>query len=410
MTITEMPHGTAVKLARPAELICFAMVVANLVYLAASYLQGSWLVAPDGRAIATDFVTIWGAGEMALAGHAAAAYDWPTLKLVDEHAIGHAFGGYLGWPYPPAFFFVAALLALLPYVSAFVVWVFASFLVYLAAIRAIVGDRVGYGLAAAFPAVLANFIVGQNGFLSAGLIGGTLTLLQRRPICAGVLLGLLTYKPHLGILFPIALVAGGHWRTLATAAIVAALLAAASWAAFGGASWQAFLDGIGHAAHSDAFADWGKLQTAFGLVRAFGGSEPLAWIVQAFVALLAASAIVVLWRSCAAYEIKAAGLGTAALLATPHLLTYDLVVLAVPLAFLVRLGSARGLLPHEATGIGLACLLILMFPFVAAPVGFGAVVVMAILIVRRALASPTVAMEPHPGPARPEPGLAIIPR
>jgi len=410
MTTTEMPHGTGAQLARPAELVCFAMVVANVVYLAASYLQGSWLVAPDGRAIATDFVTIWGAGKMALAGHAAAAYDWPTLKLVDEHAIGHAFGGYLGWPYPPAFFFVAALLALLPYVSAFVVWVFTSFLVYLAAIRAIVGERVGYRLAAAFPAVLANFIVGQNGFLSAGLIGGALTLLQRQPICAGVLLGLLTYKPHLGILFPIALVAGGHWRTLTTAAIVAALLAAASWAAFGGATWQAFFDGIGHAAHSDAFADWGKLQTAFGLVRALGGSEPLAWIVQIVVALLAASAIAVLWRSRAAYEIKAAGLGTAALLATPHLLTYDLVVLAVPLAFLFRLGRVQGFLAHEATGIGLACLLILLFPFVTAPVGFGAVVVVAALIVRRALVSRSVGGEFHSGPAQRAPGMAIIPR
>jgi hypothetical protein len=410
MTTTEMPHGAGAQLARPAELACFAMVVANAVYLAASYLQGSWLVAPDGRAIATDFVTIWGAGKMALAGHAAAAYDWPTLKLVDEHAIGQAFSGYLGWPYPPAFFLVAALLALLPYVSAFAVWVFASFLVYLAAIRGIVGDRVGYGLAAAFPAVLANFIVGQNGFLSAGLIGGTLTLLQRRPICAGVLLGLLTYKPHLGILFPIALVAGGHWRALSSAAIVAALLAAASWAVFGGATWLAFFDGIGHAAHSDAFADWGKLQTAFGLVRALGGSEPLAWIVQIAVALLAATAMAVLWRSRATYEIKAAGLGTAALLATPHLLTYDLVVLAVPLAFLLRLGRARGFLAHEATGIGLACLLILLFPFVTAPVGFGAVVVVAALIARRALTSTAAANEPGSEPARREVAVAITPR
>ena len=104
----------------------------------------------------------------------------------------------------------------------------------------------------------------------------------------------------------------------------------------------AFNGGIGAAAHSDAFADWGKLQTAFGLVRALGGGEPLAWIVQGVVALLAAGAIAVLWRSRAPYEIKAAGLGTAALLATPHLLTYDLVVLAVPLAFLFRLGLARG--------------------------------------------------------------------
>ena len=92
-------------------------------------------------------------------------------------------------------------------------------------------------------------------------------------------------------------------------------------------------------------------------------------------ALIAAAAIAVLWRSRAAYEIKAAALGAGAMLATPYLYTYDLVVLAVPLAFLFSLGRKRGFLPHEMTGIGIACLLILIFPFVKAPVGFAAVLV-----------------------------------
>ena len=378
-------HGAGARLARPVELICFALIVANVVYLADSYVQGLWL-APDGTGIVTDFVTIWAAGQMALAGHAAAAYDWPSLKLVDESVLGHRFDGYLGWPYPPTFFFVAAPLSQLPYVSAFVFWVSSTFLAYLAAIRAIIGDRVGYFLAAAFPAVLANFIVGQNGFLSAALIGGTLTFMERRPICAGVLLGLLSYKPHLGLLFPIVLMASGRWWVFVTAAIVAALMAAASWAAFGSASWLAFFHGASHALVSDGVADWGKLQSAFGLTRALGGSEPLAWSVQIVVALIAAGAITVLWRSRATYEIKAAALATGALLATPHLLTYDLVILAVPLAFLFRLGRAGRFPTYEMAGMGLACLLIMIFPFVKAPVGLAAILVVAALIMNRALA------------------------
>ncbi len=186
----------------------------------------------------------------------------------------------------------------------------------------IIGDRIGYLLGAAFPAVLANAFVGQNGFVSAGLIGGTLYLLERRPILAGVLLGLLTYKPHLGLLFPIALVAGRHWRAFAAAAIVATLMAAASWAAFGAEAWQAFVAGIGKSSQaflSDGWADWSKLQTAFGLTRTLGGSETLAWSVQAGVMLLAAAAVAALWASRAAYEIKAAALGVGAMLATPYL-------------------------------------------------------------------------------------------
>ncbi len=255
--------------------------------------------------------------------------------------------------------------------------------------RGIIGDRTGYILAAAFPAVLANFIVGQNGFLSTALLGGALLMLVERPILAGVLLGLLTYKPHLGLLFPIVLAASGHWRVFIVAGIVATLMAIASWGAFGTETWAAFAANIGHTSQaflSDGWADFGKLQTAFGLVRTLGGGEPLAWSVQALVALMAAGAIAALWRSRADYEVKAAALGVGAMLATPYLYTYDLVVLTVPLAFLWRLGRARGFLPHELAGIGLTCLLVLIFPLVKAPVGFTAVLLVAALIARRALA------------------------
>ncbi|MGC1776644.1 MAG: glycosyltransferase family 87 protein [Xanthobacteraceae bacterium] len=379
------------KLARSVQLVCFALVLAHAEYLAVSYFKGTWLVARDGSGVPADFVNVWAAGRLALIGHAATAYDWPAHKLVEVSAVGHPFDGYYVWNYPPTFLFAAAALSVLPYVTACLVWVSGTFVAYLVAIRSIIGDRVGYLLAAAFPAVLSNFIDGQNGFLTASLFGGTLILLEQRPVLAGVLLGLLTFKPHLGLLFPIALLAGGHWRVCITAAIVAVLMATAAWLAFGGESWLAFFADIGRS--SQAFlakdqADWSKLQTAFGLTRMLGGSEALAWTLQAALALAVALAVAVLWRSRAEFEIKAAALGTGAMLATPYLFIYDLVVLGVPLAFLFRLGQTRGFLAHEMAGIGLACLLILTFPFVDAPVGFAAVLVVAALIARRVLTMP----------------------
>jgi len=383
-------HAADAKLARPLELVAFALVVAHAVYLAACYLHGIWIVAPDGSGVQSDFVNVWAAGRLALEGHPASAYDWPTHKLVEQAAIGHPFAGYFGWHYPPSFLFVASGLALLSYAAAYAIWVFGTFPIYAVAIRAIIGDRIGYLLAAAFPAVLSNFIVGQNGFLTAGFFGGALVLLERRPILAGVLIGLLSYKPHLGFLFPIALAAGGHWRSFAVATAVAALMAVAAWLAFGADTWLAFFANIGHTEQaflSEGAADLGKMQTAFGTIRTLGGGEVLAWWVQAAVALAAATGVAVLWRSSADYDIKAAALGTGAMLATPYLYTYDLVVLAVPLAFLFRLARPRGFLPQELAGIGVACLLILIFPFVKVPVGFAAIVVIATLVARRAIAS-----------------------
>jgi len=378
-------------LAKPVVLIAFALAVAHAVFLASFWVDGLWA---DKTGAPSDFVAVWAAGKLASAGHPAAVYDWGAHKLVEQTAVGHPFAGYFGFHYPPTFLLVAAALSMLSYATAYTVWALGTFPAYLIAIRAIVGDRIGYLLAAAFPAVLANFTIGQNGFVTAGLIGGTLVLMRQRPIMAGVLLGLLTFKPHLGLLFPIALIAGRQWRVLVSATIVALAMAGASWLAFGADTWQAFVGNIGHTSQaflSEGSADWRKLQTIFGLTRSLGGSEPLAWSLQAMVTLAAATAVAALWRSTVQYEVKAAALGTGLMLATPYLYMYDLVALAVPLAFLFRLGLTRGFLPQEMIGIGLACLLVLIFPFVDAPTGFAALLVVAALIARRTLTGASAA-------------------
>jgi hypothetical protein len=387
MALVDIRPAAPVPLARSAELLCVALAVANAAYLIASYAQGTWLVTPDGAAIPSDFVNVWAAGHLALQGHPAAAYDWLTHKAVEEVAVGHEFAGYFGWHYPPMFLAVAATLALFPYVAGYVLWLTATFPAYIVVVRQITGERAGYLLALAFPAVLSNFIVGQNGFLTTGLIGGALLLIERRPVLAGVFVGLLTYKPHLGFLFPVALIAGGYWRAFTSATITALIIATASWFAFGTETWIAFCHSIAHTSQaflSDGWANFGKLQTLFGLARALDAPEVAAWTLQAALVLDAAVVVALIWRSHLAFEIKAAALGTAAMLATPYLYTYDLVVLAVPLAFLFRLGRRSGFLPYEPHAMVLACALIASFPFVAAPVGFAAVVVVAILVLRRA--------------------------
>jgi hypothetical protein len=89
--------------------------------------------------------------------------------------------------------------------------------------------------------VLSNALVGQNGFLTAALIGGTLYLMPTRPVLSGICLGLLTYKPQYGFLFPLVLIAASQWTTFFTAGIVAVVMAFVSWLAFGTESWQAIL-------------------------------------------------------------------------------------------------------------------------------------------------------------------------
>src|SRR3954464_12890610 len=224
--------------------VCLVLAVANLTLCGGAYFSHWWVYDPNGLGVATDFVSEGLAGRLVLDGLPAQAYDWDIQKQVEVAKLGQDFVGYFAWHYPPPFLFVASLLAQLPYQAAYIGWVVVSFLPFLVAMRAIVGRDFGYLLALAIPMAFINALVGQNGFLTAALIGGALYLIPIRPVLAGICLGLLTYKPQFGLLFPIALIAAGHWRVFASAGMTAIATFVVSWLAFGTESWLAFFHGL----------------------------------------------------------------------------------------------------------------------------------------------------------------------
>jgi len=385
-------HGDAAHQPSPTRLICLLGATLALGYLAAlitAWLGGHFLLDGDGQPIANDFVNVWAAGRLALDGNPVAAYDWTLHKAAEVGAVGHDFPNYYGWHYPPPFLFVAAALATLPYLVAALVWLIVTLAAYAATLGGILGNRAGALLALGFPAAIWNVTAGQNGFLTATLIGGTLGLLERHPALAGLCLGLLSYKPQFGLLFPIVLIVDRRWLTIVVAALTVGALVMASWLAFGSASWEAFVHWMpitGRVVLGEGAADWSRLQSLFGLMRAHGAGEMLAWTVQTVSALAVVAGIVALWRSPASYEIKAAALAAGALLATPYIYMYDLVVLAVAVAFLLRLALRRGFSAVDVGALGAAGLLILSFPYVQTQVGLAAVIVVAGLVVERAFA------------------------
>jgi arabinofuranan 3-O-arabinosyltransferase len=302
-------------------------------------------------------------------------------------AVGHDFAGYYGWHYPPTFLFVAAALATLPYLAAAIVWLVATLALYGAMLAKIVSGRTGLALALGFPAALWNISAGQNGFLTAALIGSALYLLERRPAFAGICLGLLTYKPQFGLLFPLVLIADRRWLTIGVAAAVALALGAFAWLVFGAASWLAFLQGLSATSRvvlGEGGADWNRLQSLFGLIRAHGAGETLAWGAQAGVALVVAVALVLLWRSRATFELKAAALTCGTLLATPYVYMYDLVVLAVAVGFLLRDGLQRGFSSVDGITLTPAAVLILIYPYAPTQVGLAATLIVSALTAFRA--------------------------
>jgi arabinofuranan 3-O-arabinosyltransferase len=377
--------------------VCFALCVMNLSFFPAAYFAHWWIYDSNGLGVPTDFVNVWAAGRLVLDGHPVQAYDWDIQKQVELAVLGQDFIGYFAWHYPPPFLFVASLLAQFPYAVAYIGWMVISIVPYLAVMRAIVGRRFGLMLAIAFPVVFTNTLVGQNGFLTAALIGATLYLMPVRPILAGVCLGLLSYKPQYGLLFPIALIAAAQWRVFFSAGVTAVALAFVSWLAFGTESWQAFLHWLpmfSQAFLTEGKAPWWKLQSIFALVRYFGGTEQLAWAFQWVLTASVATVLALMWRSRVPYTLKAALLAAGTLLTTPYLFMYDMMVLAIPIAFLVRIELKSGFRPYELPALGCAIALIVTYIFTGAPVGLGATLIVAGLILRRA--GPWWRREPAP--------------
>lgn len=367
--------------------VCFALACINAAFFPAAYLSGGWIWDGDGLGIPTDFVNVWAAGKLALQGQPALAWDWDVQRGIELDLLRQDFPGYFAWHYPPPFLFVAAFLAQFPYGVAFIGWLAISFVPYALAVRAIVGRSFGLLLAAGFPVVFSNMLVGQNGFLTAALIGGTLYLLPVRPVLAGVCLGLLSYKPQYGLLFPLVLIAAGRWTAFAAAAVTTVGLAAIALLAFGLASWQAFLHWMpvfSQAFLADGKAPWWKLQSLFALVRYFGGSESLGWTFQWVLTAAVAVVLATLWRSPVRYSVKAAALAVGTLLTTPYLFMYDVMVLAIATAFLVRIGVRDGFRPHELPGLGLAMLCLMAFMLTGIPLGFAANLVVGALVLHRA--------------------------
>jgi arabinofuranan 3-O-arabinosyltransferase len=365
---------------------CLVLAIFNAAMLISLYFAHDWLVDADGHLIPTDFVNVWAAGRLALDGHPAQAWDWGIHKQVQVAMLGRDYSGDYAWHYPPPFLFIAMLLAQFTYTNGLVGWATASFVPYLAMMRGAVGQRFGLLVGAAFPVVLANTMAGQNGFLTAALLGGTLVLMPARPVLAGICLGLLSYKPQYGLLFPLALIAASQWTTFLAAAVTTVAMALTSWLTFGAESWQAFFHWMpmfSQAFFTEGRATFYKLQSVFGLVRTFGGSEQLAWTFHWMVSGLVVAGIVMLWRSRADYELKAAALGAGTLLLTPYLFLYDMMVLAIPVGFLLRSGLAEGFRRGELAALGCAMGLLIAFPFFEVPLGLASTLIVTALIVRR---------------------------
>jgi hypothetical protein len=184
-------------------------------------------------------------------------------------------------------------------------------------------------LSLAAPAVFVNAIGGQNGALTAAVLGGGLLLVDRRPAMAGILFGLLVYKPHLALMLPVALIAGRRWRVVGVTGITAFLLILASVVVFGPAVWVAYqhnLSVLRTVILEDGSGVWHRMVSVFVFARHLGAGVGPSYALQAVFAVVAASVIGRSWLRNDPAHIRNALVVVGTCLATPYLQDYDLVV------------------------------------------------------------------------------------
>jgi hypothetical protein len=301
--------------------------------------------------VVRDFAAFWTAARLAVAGHAADAYGNPAREALTA-LFGP--GTYAPFFYPPIALLIWAPFALLPFAAAAVLWVGASAASYVVAIRAILRTR-SYVPALAFPAVMIASLYGQNSLFSAALFGGAAATLEEYPVLAGGMIGCLAYKPQLAVLAPFALASAGRWRAFFAAAATALGLTGLSAIAFGTPAWVAFVAALpgAEAWNANGTAGFEKFVSLYTAIRLLGGSENAGSTAQGISIVLATVALVALARRRPGGVAEVAILVTATGFCVPFLGQYDLVIFAVPGAWLVSEAIRTHWLPYERATLAL---------------------------------------------------------
>jgi len=358
---------------RMARVPTIAITLARSFVAAAAfgYLFDLWHQTQDhltngaaGRPFGDDFINYWSAAFLTLQGRVHEIYDIHAFHAFQQTIAGPTLSGY-HYSYPPVMLLLSAPIALIPYVPALFVWLGAGWYAFYRVLKEAMPARGSLLFALAVPAVLINAVGGQNGCWSAALLGGGLALLDRRPYLAGVLFGLMVYKPQLAILLPVALIAGRKWRTFVATGATAGALLAMSVLAFGLDAWEQYFrlaDALRHVILEENGVVH-RMVSVFVAARPLGASVETAYIIQTIFGLAACAAVAAVWFKETPAGIRNAVLLLATCFATPYLQDYDLVFGALVVAWLWQ--QPLELYPSERA-LQISSALFLVLPLVAA--------------------------------------------
>lgn len=330
-------RGTSRVLVAAAVLLGLYQVVSMALYF--------WTYKPTGDTpLFSDFYAFWSFGRFLETMPAARIYDFKLLESF-QHALLPGFHSFYPCAYPPTLLLFLKPLGMLGYLPAYLVWTVLGLGGFILAVGATAERSLLPWLAVLAPTTVLTIIFGQNGLITAALLIGALRIMERRPLLAGVLLGLLSCKPQLFVLLPLVLLAGRRWRTLfATGGTVLALVAA-SLVAFGLPAWLAWIKALPRFSRTIE-AEWSslgwKMPTVSAALRSAGASQTVLSIAQLAIAGAVTVILLALFhrgrKEAAPSSLDSAALQVGVFLTTPYAFVYDMPMVS---AAAVMLAAAR---------------------------------------------------------------------
>lgn len=326
----------------------FAIVLAGLFYtiqlvwMMGIAIQNNGLVVA-GKPFGTDFLSFYAASKLALSGTPELAYSIDAHWAVQKALFGEDID-YYAFFYPPIFLLYCLGFGFLPYLAAVSLWITLGFCAFWAVAKRLGGEAISLFMLLAFGGTYITIVFGQNAFLSTALIGAFVLFVPNRPVFAGVMVGLLAFKPHLGILIPFVLIAAGLWRSFFSASLTVFALVLTSLFVFGIETWCAFISNthMAFVALEENYIGNEKMHSLFGAARLLGA--PL-WFAYSFQLICAVIVLCINIYSARRLNNKgdvAVIMACSIPLMTPFILNYDLTLLAIPLIWLFRKGLSTG--------------------------------------------------------------------
>lgn len=360
-----------------AGLLAFAFAT-GFHYIAKVWAVDTFGLNPFGRLPVWDFLNLHTGGALARAGEFATLFDPEPYRLHLRGLYSNALGNH-EWSYPPTMLLVGAPLSLLPLAEAYVLYS-ALGIALLGLMLYLQGYRGAFLVLVLFsPAIFINQVFGQNGAYSALLLIGALLLVRTRPILAGILIGLLTLKPHLGLLLPFCLIAGKHWRCFLSAGVTALVLAAASVVCFGTEPWSLFIAHTLPTMTTILEAPYPQSYhmnsiSFFTLARALGADLALAYGVQKLVVFVGVALGWRLWRDTRLTDAHRAAITLLLILTcTPYGYNYDMVALGFATLAIATCPARRG--------TRILCIVVWCLPILVNPLGWAGLPIAPLLLV-----------------------------